>query len=234
MLESGVRLAYQFQPGQELIYRATTQVNQNVSDAGRILGNQKSSWESVVTMRTLTVDSDGTGHVVLITVPTREQPQGHPLGHPLTRQVLYMRMEPNGRPLDVAGAYPPAVYCFPDAPVMSGGTWNTDSQVPFPMLGQNITLVNTYRVQGRAIAAGYNCVHVEIASDENNFDAPLPDGSQIVKVQTSTKGSLYFAADEGFVASLRVETHSAPRIGTALYETVTVYEQELTQVRQVQ
>ncbi len=232
MLARGVSLEYALLRGQEITYRATTRISQDVLDGGQLLGSQKSSWEAVLTHRILEVDPDGCGHVLLVSEPTTDQPQGESLGPPLTRQVLYVRMDARGRVLDVAGLQGPTLYRFPDEDVRHTSTWTSESQVPFPMLGQAVTIHNHYHVETAEVLHGFECVRIGMRSDETHFEAPLPDGSKIVKVMVESQGVLHFAPQEGVVVRLETKTHSVPKIGAAVYDTTTTFIQEFMGARE--
>jgi hypothetical protein len=232
-LEDGVELQNRFFRGLELCYAATTNIVQDIIDGSTAVGRQTSSWDVAITQRILDMDADGSAHVLLTTVPTTDQPKGAPLGQTLTRQVSYLLMDPYGHIMDVAGLQPAATYQFPSEVVRQGQSWEGESQQSFPMMGQSVTVTNTYVFEAVEQMRGYDCVRIGIRSDENNFELTLPDGGQQLKVMSSAVGKLHFAPNEGIVVRLELKTHTLPRLAAMLYDTTTTYVQELVQVRQV-
>ncbi|MCA9792135.1 MAG: hypothetical protein KC910_10085 [Candidatus Eremiobacteraeota bacterium] len=224
-IEKGIELKLRFKADRRLHYKLTTTVNTEIMQEGTVLREQETAFVADLEQRTICCDEAGHGHIVSLTVPKEPPP---PPGTP--RQLVYQEIAPLGRVLESTGANPTNSYSFPEMPVAKGSSWEGSSRIPIPNRPDPVICKNTYTIEGSETINGFDCVVIEVVTEELEFEFPLPGGQGTAKVVMAGSGLIHFAPESGFIVRMEMETISSPRIGLMTYHTSNVIVQELQRV----
>ena len=176
--------------------------------------------EILLDQRVVRVESDGSGHVTSISTP---QVQG---GENL-RSVIYQHLGVKGETLLTSTPSQGSAFCFPEEAVEVGSTWQGVTQNQVPNVPTPITMTYSYKVEGMEKVGERECVRISFESDLVRFNMPLPDGSGLSQVTTSTQGGMFFDCEDGCLAKLRLVSTTHPRVRDMVFEVINESEQVL-------
>ena len=225
-LEAGLQLRLNFKQDLLLEYRCCTEVTQEFSNAGKLLGKKEHAWTTRVTQRVLRQEGE-IAHILTVSEPLGEIPQEPIMGAQVARQVMYSQMNSLGNILELAGGRDSFSYAFPEEAVKVGSTWERETMVVLPGMPMPAKSVNTFTIKGEERVGGYDCVRIDIVSSAAQFEMTLPDGQQKANVVSETSGTVYYSPLRGALVRIEMSTRSIPKIEGFAFNTVSKMVQDL-------
>ncbi len=221
-LDKGVSLCLAMKVGQFLSYKITTKVQQRVIASGTVLNEQANEFFSKLSQRVLAADDDGSLHVVSTTTPYEGDGQ---------RQVIYQQLSRQGNVIETTGGVPSSAYSFPADPVKLEASWQGEVKLQIPTQPDPVVCRSTYKVDGTEKVAGYECVRINVESEEIEFEVPSPDGNGMARVTMGSSGVMHFAPELGTLVRMELETDTTPTFANMKMETSNLVIQELETVK---
>ena len=225
-LDQGLVLRLRFQQDLLLEYRCFTQVTQEFSNAGSLLGKKEHAWDTRVRQRIIRQEGD-ISHILTISEPLGDIPQEPIMGAQVARQVMYAQINSYGNVVESVGGINSLSYAFPEERVTAGSVWKRDTQVILPGMPLPAPCTNTFTVKGEERAGGYDCVRIDMKSSAAQFEMDLPAGPQKANVVSETYGSIFYAPEKGLLVRLEINTRSIPKIEGFAFNTVSKMVQDL-------
>lgn len=230
-LEDGVQLRLKLPQDLKLEYRCFTEVSQEFSNAGTVLGKKEHAWDTKITRRVLRQEKD-VAHVLTVSEPIGELPQEPIMGSQVARQVSYCQLDSQGQTRESVGNAVPLSFVFPAEAVHVGSSWRRATMTVLPGMPQPAPCTNTYTLQGAERAGGYDCVCIAVSSSAAQFEMVLPDGKQKANVVSETSGRIFFAPELGVPVRLEMTTRSIPKIEGFAFNTIIKVVQDLVRCDQ--
>ena len=225
-LDEGLKLRLDLHQDLRLEYRCTTEVTQEFSNDGKLLGKKEHAWDTKVTQRVIRQEGD-ISHILSVSEPLGEIPAEPIMGTQVARQSMYSQMNSLGQILEVIGGSSSMSYSFPEEEVHAGSTWKRDSLVVLPGMPLPSKCVNSFEVKGEERVGGQDCLRIDITSSAAQFEMTLPDGQRKANVVSESSGSVYFAPAIGALVRIEMSTRSVPKIEGFAFNTVTKMVQDL-------
>lgn len=230
-LEGGVQLRLKLPQDLKLEYRCFTEVSQEFSNAGKVLGKKEHAWDTKITRRVLRLEGD-IAHLLTVSEPVGELPQEPIMGSQVARQVSYCQLDNQGQVREAVGNAVPLSFVFPLEAVSVGSSWERATMTVLPGMPHPAQCTNTYVLQGAERAGGYDCVCIEVRSSAAQFEMVLPDGKQRANVISETSGRIFFVPELGLPVRLEMTTRSIPKIEGFAFNTITNVVQDLVRCDQ--
>lgn len=222
-LDTGINLGLAMKSGQVFSYKITTKVQQRVIASGTVLNEQANEFVSKLTQRVLAVDEDGSAHVVSTTTPYE--------GEDDQRQLIYQQLSAQGHVVETTGGVPSSAYSFPEEPVTKETSWEGQVKLQIPTQQEPVICVSTYKVDGIEKVGNYDCVRINVESEEIEFEVPSPDGNGMARVTMGSSGVMHFSPGLGTLVRMELETDTTPVFANMKMETSNLVVQELESVK---
>lgn len=225
-LDRGIVLRLRLQQDMILEYRCFTQVTQEFSNAGNLLGKKEHAWDTRVRQRVIRQEGD-ISHILTISEPIGDVPQEPIMGSQVMRQVMYAQINACGNVLESVGGINSLSYAFPEESVTAGCSWEKETQVILPGMPYPAPSTNTFTLIGEERVGGYDCVRIDMKSSAAQFEMVLPAGQQKANVVSETSGSIFYAPEKGLLVRLEINTRSIPKIEGFAFNTISKMAQDL-------
>ncbi len=225
-LDQGMVLRLRLQQDMVLEYRCFTQVTQEFSSAGNLLGKKEHAWDTRVRQRVIRQEGD-LSHILTVSEPIGEVPQEPIMGAQVMRQVMYAQINAFGNVLESVGGINSLSYAFPEEKVTVGSIWKRETQVILPGMPYPAPSTNTFTVIGEERVGGCDCVRIDMKASAAQFEMVLPAGQQKANVVSETSGSIFYAPEKGLMVRLEINTRSIPKIEGFAFNTISKMVQDL-------
>lgn len=209
----GQKFRLKFAPDQELRYSLSSRSSQKVTQEGKPVGEDQGGFEATLTQKVLKSETDGSGHVVSITVPTPGP--GVPDN---ARNVIYQHLGARGDVLEVSGQQQGNAFAFPEGEVEAGATWEGTTQTPLPNVPEPVNMRYVYKYERDEDQSGRACARISFTSEPVQFQVPLPDGKGASQVRTASDGVMWFDGQAGVLVKLQLSTRTQPQVGPMVFD----------------